>query len=107
VKTGHIPTRTCVGCRKTRPKREMIRFTADGVDSGDRHKKGRGMYLCPNAECIEKILMRTDIKKRLGPLAYARVLQGLETVTTKENCLDGSSLGCVICDECHGGGAFG
>jgi hypothetical protein len=56
---------------------------------------------------MESILTRTDIKKRLGPMAYAKVLQGLETVTTEENCLDGSSLRGVICDQCHGGGAIG
>ena len=65
------------------------------------------MYVCPDAVCMEKILARTDIKKRLGPSAYAKVVQGLETVTTKENCLDGSSPGCVICDEYYGGVAFG
>lgn len=106
MKTGHIPIRTCVSCRRKRPKSEMIRFTADGIDSGDRSGEGRGMYLCRDAACIEAVHTRTDIRKRLGPLAYARVLQGLETVATKENFLDGSSLGSVICDECHGGGAF-
>ena len=103
----HIPIRTCVGCRKRRPKGEMIRFTAGGLDSGSRQGVGRGMYLCPDAACIDRMLERTDIRKRLGPSAYAVVLQGLQTVTIMENCLDGSSLGSVICDESHGGGAFG
>jgi hypothetical protein len=56
---------------------------------------------------MEMAVTRADIRKKLGPLAYARMLDGLETVATTENCLDGSSPGSVICDECHGGGAIG
>jgi predicted RNA-binding protein YlxR (DUF448 family) len=107
VKAGHIPIRTCVGCRKRRPKEEMIRFTAAGVDSARRSGEGRGMYICPSAACVDALHARMDVRKRLGAAAYARVLQSLETVTAEENCLDGPSLGHVISDECHGGVAFG
>jgi len=107
LKAGHIPIRMCVVCRKKKPKDELLRFRADGVAPGGSPAEGRGMYLCREAACMETALKRADIRKRLGPLAHAKVLEGLEAVTTMENCLDGSSLGSVICDECHGGGAIG
>ena len=53
----HIPQRTCVACRKVKPKRELIRIvrTPDGnveVDISGK-KAGRGAYLCRAPECWE------------------------------------------------------
>jgi len=53
----HIPQRTCVACRKIRPKRELVRLVRmpDGgveVDIGGK-KSGRGAYLCRAQECWE------------------------------------------------------
>jgi len=55
VSVKHVPQRTCVACRKVRPKRELIRVVciSDGsveVDTGGR-KAGRGAYLCRVQEC--------------------------------------------------------
>lgn len=49
------PQRSCIACRKTGDKRELIRLvcTADGsveVDATGR-KPGRGAYLCRQPEC--------------------------------------------------------
>ena len=46
----HTPERTCVGCRSTRPKRELLRLVlpptgAVAVDARGR-APGRGAYLC-------------------------------------------------------------
>jgi len=52
----YLPSRRCVGCRKVRPKSEMIRvvLTADGpqADPGA-VKPGRGCYVCRNAQCVK------------------------------------------------------
>ncbi len=53
----HIPVRTCVACRQSKAKRELIRIVrvADGcveADPGGK-KAGRGAYLCPARECWE------------------------------------------------------
>jgi len=61
----HIPLRTCVSCRETKPKRELLRI----VHTPDDHvlidatgkKSGRGAYLCARLSCWENALK----KKRL------------------------------------------
>ncbi|HYA93571.1 MAG TPA: YlxR family protein [Thermodesulfobacteriota bacterium] len=53
---GHNPIRTCVGCRKKRRKEEMIWLAQapDGMVVVDAKKphRGRGLYLCPDYECM-------------------------------------------------------
>ena len=51
----HVPIRTCVACRESRPKRELVRIVRVSpdlveVDTSGR-KNGRGSYLCPAQEC--------------------------------------------------------
>ena len=53
----HIPQRTCVACRKVRPKRQLIRLVRSSngsveVDTGGK-KVGRGAYLCRAQGCWE------------------------------------------------------
>jgi len=61
----HVPLRTCVSCRQTKPKRELLRVvrTPDGhiqVDAIGK-KSGRGAYLCARLSCWEDAIK----KKRL------------------------------------------
>ena len=54
------PQRTCIGCRKVRPKAVLARLVrgADGrvhVDDGGR-AEGRGAYVCPDPGCLDKAL---------------------------------------------------
>jgi len=64
----HIPQRTCLACRKTSFKRELVRLVriSDGSVEVDATGKraGRGAYLCPTQECWE-----TGLKS--GRLEYA------------------------------------
>src|SRR5438046_9607918 len=59
----HIPLRTCVACRETKPKRELLRVvrTPDGhvILDATGKKSGRGAYLCARLSCWE-----TAIKKK-------------------------------------------
>jgi len=63
----HIPQRTCVACRKVKPKRELIRLVriADGSVEFDTSGKraGRGAYLC--LECWEIGLKDSQLKRAL------------------------------------------
>ena len=54
------PQRTCIGCRKVRPKAALLRLVrgADGrvdVDNSGA-ARGRGAYVCPDPECLGKAL---------------------------------------------------
>ena len=64
-----IPMRRCAGCGESKPKYELIRIAGyEGAVSIDRtgKAKGRGVYLCPNAECFEKAHKRKAIGRSLG-----------------------------------------
>src|SRR5947209_10073284 len=56
------PCRTCLGCRRARPKALLIRLVrlpsgAVVVDARAR-AAGRGAYVCPDAACVERALSR-------------------------------------------------
>lgn len=54
----HRPRRQCVGCRKVRPKTELLRFvsrpSAEAVFDREGRLEGRGFYLCPGEQCFVK-----------------------------------------------------
>lgn len=56
----HVPTRTCLGCRRRRPRGELVRLVRgpDGVVAVDPRGRGagRGAYLCAEAGCVERAL---------------------------------------------------
>ncbi len=64
--TPHVPMRTCLGCRRRRPKREMLRLVrrADGHVDTDVAASGRGAYVCEDVECLDRAL-------KPGRLAHA------------------------------------
>ena len=57
-KVKKIPERLCVGCQEKHPKKELIRIvrSPEGEFSVDLtgKKSGRGAYICPKQECLEK-----------------------------------------------------
>ena len=71
VRRRHVPQRTCVGCRQTLAKRELIRIvrTPEGVEIDPSGKlPGRGAYVHEQRSCWEKALsgslaraLRTEI----------------------------------------------
>ena len=52
--------RSCIGCKRTVPKKELIRFVlspqGEAVLDYNFKLPGRGSYLCPDRRCIEKAL---------------------------------------------------
>ena len=57
---GHIPIRTCLSCGLKRRKGELIRLvlTSEGrlVRDDQGTWQGRGVYVCRNKSCREKLL---------------------------------------------------
>ena len=64
-----IPERRCVGCNESKPKRELIRVVRapDGTISADAtgRKSGRGVYICPKEECLNKAIKTKRMEKSL------------------------------------------
>ena len=56
----HVPQRTCIGCRETHDKRELLRIvrTPEGEIAFDPTGKrsGRGAYVCRREACLEQAL---------------------------------------------------
>ncbi len=64
-----IPKRMCVGCQEIKPKRELIRIVRTPeeeilIDPTGK-KSGRGAYLCPKAECLEKAAKEKRLERSL------------------------------------------
>ena len=64
-----IPQRTCVGCRSSTAKRELIRIvrTPEGAVEVDAtgKKAGRGAYLCHRQECWQGALKKDRLSHAL------------------------------------------
>ncbi|MCC8043637.1 MAG: YlxR family protein [Oscillospiraceae bacterium] len=62
--------RMCVGCGEMKPKKELVRIVRipDGTvlvdDTGK--KSGRGAYICPSAECLQKARKSRRLEKGLS-----------------------------------------
>ena len=81
------PMRTCIGCRESRPKEDMIRVACyEGEISVDvtGRAKGRGVYICRDVECMEKAKKSNAIKRGFrrdfDKEALTRVYDDLEQV---------------------------
>ena len=65
----HVPQRTCVACRQTTIKRQLVRVVRapDGSVSIDLSGKrsGRGAYLCSTSECWDAGLKRGVLSRAL------------------------------------------
>ena len=75
-----IPMRRCVGCRVSRPKRELIRVvcSAEGrveLDTTGR-LPGRGAYVCPSAACLEKAIKSRALERAFADKAGHGVKPG-------------------------------
>ena len=64
-----IPQRQCMGCRERLEKRQLIRVvrTPEGHVQLDFSGKlnGRGAYICPEAECLQKAQKSKALERSL------------------------------------------
>lgn len=76
------PRRTCIGCGTVREKRELIRIvrTAESSLLVDPTGKanGRGAYVCPKKDCLEKALKKSRLEKALELALSEEVAKSLE-----------------------------
>lgn len=77
-----VPQRTCVACRATRPKRELVRVVRApdgrvGFDASGR-ASGRGAYLCSDGSCWATALKKSSIERALSAQLPTDVRSQLE-----------------------------
>lgn len=77
-----VPLRMCVGCQEMKPKKELIRIvrTPDSevvIDSTGK-KSGRGVYICPDKECLNKALKTNRLEKNLQHSISEEVMNRLK-----------------------------
>ncbi|MDW7675053.1 MAG: YlxR family protein [Bacillota bacterium] len=67
AKVKKIPQRMCVGCNEMKEKRDLIRIvkSPEGQIFVDRtgKKSGRGAYICPNKNCLEKAFKQKGLER--------------------------------------------
>ncbi len=61
------PQRTCMGCNAKKDKRDLIRIVKNkqnqiSIDKTGK-KEGRGAYLCPDIQCLEKVIKSKRLEK--------------------------------------------
>ena len=76
-----IPMRQCAGCREMKPKKGLIRIvrSPEGEISLDFRGKapGRGVYLCPNAECLKMVQKSRGAERSLDVAIPAEIYEQL------------------------------
>ncbi len=69
MKPKKIPLRMCVGCRESKPKRELIRVvrSPEGSLSMDPtgKKPGRGAYVCRQESCLMRAIKQKQLERQL------------------------------------------
>jgi predicted RNA-binding protein YlxR (DUF448 family) len=60
------PIRTCAGCGRKAPQRELLRFVArEGTLAHEPHGSGRGVYTCRRLACFERAAERRAFARTL------------------------------------------
>jgi len=54
----HIPMRMCIVCRQCFPQKNIRRFPSQ--------KAGRGIYICQENACLERLQKEEKLRKRYG-----------------------------------------
>lgn len=65
---GHIPIRSCIGCRGKRAKADLLRFVLRGEQAefdAAQALPGRGCYLCNDPQCLETAIRRKAFDRAL------------------------------------------
>jgi predicted RNA-binding protein YlxR (DUF448 family) len=79
------PQRTCIGCRQVKAKRELIRIVRSpggGIINVDPFgkRKGRGAYICPNIDCINRAVQPERLNRalKIASADYDTILSNMD-----------------------------
>lgn len=77
-----VPQRTCMGCQTKKDKRELVRIvrSPEGEISIDAtgKKPGRGAYICPNLECLNKVIKSKRLERSLETAISQEIYESLK-----------------------------
>lgn len=78
----HVPIRTCIACKQSKPKRELLRVvrTPDGhvlMDATGK-RSGRGAYLCARLSCWQDALKKKRLEQEFETTLSEEDRAGLE-----------------------------
>ena len=89
MRKKHIPMRTCVGCRQSKPKRDLIRVVRDPEGKVELDltgkRSGRGVYICAEEECLEKAVKGRQLERSLETKIGEDVLADLKRVLYEQS----------------------
>ena len=85
------PLRACIGCGAMKEKKQMIRVVktpeGDFVLDATGKRNGRGAYLCPSEECLEKAIrskgLDRSFKMAVPQEVYRRLREEWKTLAAK------------------------
>ncbi len=89
----HIPQRTCIVCRRLRPKPELLRIArrSDGSLAFDALARlgGRGAYLCREQKCIDMLQKRKGLdrafRRSIPADIYRTLIEEMSDYVAKKN----------------------
>ena len=86
-----VPMRKCVGCGEMKNKKEMIRVlktrVVEFVLDASGKTNGRGAYLCPSGECLERAIkskgLERSFKQAIPSEVYDELKEEMQTIETR------------------------
>ena len=86
-----VPMRQCTGCGEMKNKKEMMRVlrTPEGETVLDKtgKKNGRGAYICPESECLQKAIkckgLERSFKMPIPKDVYEMLTKEMEEFETR------------------------
>lgn len=85
MKQRRIPIRTCIACRATGSKRDLIRVVrmpaGDTIIDPTGKVSGRGAYICPSPTCIQRALKEKRLARALRSETSPDLVNQLESIT--------------------------
>ena len=74
--------RQCIGCQEMKSKKEMIRVIKTPEDEicidATGRKNGRGAYICPKSECLQKAIKNRGLERSLKMNIPAEIYESLK-----------------------------
>ncbi len=84
----HKPQRTCITCRETKDKRELVRVVrtpaGDVVVDLTGKAQGRGAYLCQQLDCWQKGLQKERLTQALKVVLSPQEILALQASLATE-----------------------